>query len=101
MQKYNLHVINGYSSTDNAQYDSNFTYFKGTKRSQNDICISNDVSNVKSFQISEKLIYSVDCSVNFRLNIEIRPPLTIVKECAKHTLSYDHLDVNKPLVMII
>ena len=94
MQKYSLHLVNGYSSIDGEQYDSNFTYFKGTKRSQNDICISNDVNNVKSFQISDKSIFSDHCSVNFSLYIEIRPPLSIVKECTKHTLSYDHLDVN-------
>ena len=74
--------------------DSKCSYFKGPKKSQNDVCICNDVNDVKSFKISEKSIYSDHCPILLTIAVETSPSLTVIKECAKNTFNYDHLDIN-------
>ena len=68
----NLTIINGlrYSSR---RFDSNFTYFRGSLKSQNDWCIFNSVDNVNSFCILPKINISdhAPCAPTIKCNATV------------------------------
>ena len=96
IQKHNLHVING-STCDHLTCDSAFTYFKANKKSQIDLALCNTVGNIQSFTITEKNPSSDHCPVALSIEINIRPSMFLIRECARSSLNYDHNDITKRL----
>ena len=78
-------------------FDSNFTYYRGKLRSQNDIALSNRVKIMNSFKILPKTVYSDHCPVTLSCNVSINPSLDILYKCSKGCFNDDHYDVNKRL----
>ena len=54
------------------KFDSNFTFYRGTQRSQNDLAFSNDIRSITSFNIHQKMVESDHCpiSLDYRMNFE-------------------------------
>ena len=96
INKYNLTIVNG-CINDNFTCDSAFTYYKANKRSQIDFTVCNTMDYLRKFQIIEKSTVSDHCPVVFSFDVNIRPSLSIVRECCRYSLSDDHLDINKRL----
>ena len=92
-----FHILNGLQCFP-LKADSDFTFYRGKSRSQNDVVLSNCIEYIKSFNILEKRIYSdhKPCSVEIRKNS--KTSLDIVKRCSENTFSYNHYDINRRLV---
>ena len=91
-----LVMLNGLVS-DQMVYDSNFTFYRGTLKSQVDIAFTNNLESVTSFKILDKTIYSDHCPVTLSCHFKHCFDLDLVNECAKGIFSYDNHDVNKRL----
>ena len=96
MKNYSLMTVNGYKN-ENVNCDSKFTYYKGSNRSQNDLCICNNIQDVIEFKILDKVIYSDHCPVSLSIDVENKPSLSLISECAKDNFKYNHLDINRQL----
>ena len=90
---YIYDIINGL----NAKYDSEFTCFGGKKRSQNDICITNDPSLIKRFEIMDRLLISDHSPCIAMLNIIPSTPLYFLENCSKSFLNDDQYDISNRL----
>ena len=79
------HIVNGLY-TDKINCESNFSYFRGGLRSQNDVCITNDINLIASFSFGEKLIYSDHKPIqgNSVANLDI------FNRCALYSFKDDH-----------
>lgn len=64
-----LTLINGLIHMSN-NYDSDFTYFRGSLKSQNDWCITNQIDNLKSFNILPKLKVSDHCPCAISIDLK-------------------------------
>ena len=89
-----LLIMNGYT-LDSKQFSSDFTFYRGKSRSQNDLVLSNAPDMIKSFTIKEKQIYSDHTPVSFVLSARPWCSIEFIQRCAKGVLSDDHLDINK------
>ena len=87
-------ILNGYNCNSKS-FDSNFTFFRGTSRSQNDLVVSNAVGIVDSLSILDKQIYSDHSPISIFISVEPRCSLNYILNCAQGTLSDDRWDVNK------
>ena len=67
------------------------------KRSQIDVAICNNINNVRDFDILEKSSISDHCPLVLSVDIDIRPSLTILRDCSRNFMSFDHIDINKHL----
>ena len=76
-------------------YESNFSYFRGGLRSQNDVCITNDINLIASFSFGEKLIYSDHKPVHITNQGNSVANLDIVNRCALYTRSLRHKQKNE------
>ena len=90
----NLCIMNGYNS-ETKKMDSNFTFFRGKSRSQNDLILSNTIDTVESLTILDKEIYSDHTPVSFCISVRPWCSLNFIQDCAKGFLSDDHWDINK------
>ena len=72
-----------------------YTYFRGDLRSQNDICLMNDITLVKSFSILNKNTSSDHKPLAIELSCKPNTSLGLVAQCARHTFNDDHNDINK------
>ena len=88
------HIVNGLY-TDKINCESNFSYFRGGLRSQNDVCITNDINLIASFSFGEKLIYSDHKSVHITIQGNSVANLDIVDRCALYSFKGDHYDINR------
>ena len=89
-----IFILNGYNCNSKS-FDSNFTFFRGTSRSQNDLVVSNAVGMVDSLLILDKQIYSDHSPISTSISIEPRCSSNYILSCAQGTLNDDHWDVNK------
>ena len=87
-------ILNGYNS-DSKSFDSNFTFFRGSSRSQNDLVMSNAIRIVDSFSIVDKKIYSDHSPISTSISVQPRCSLNFIQSCSQGTLSDDHWDVNR------
>ena len=98
LEEYNeMFIVNGIDHG-SAMYDSEFTFFRGKVQSQNDVCITNSLDEIKEFRILPKLIESDHCPCAISMKAKINPDLRIVDECARNFCRYDHYDVNKRIL---
>ena len=87
-KQHNFNIINGM----NAQCDSNFTFFRGKTRSQNDICLTNDNKIIKSFKILKRFLISDHSPCEIVLNLDQSIPLDFVENLSKDLLNDNHYD---------
>ena len=89
-------LLNGLQQRDK-NFDSNFTFYRGTAKSQNDLAFSNDIRSISSLQIWNKQIQSDHCPLSIDCTIKSMVPLELVHDCAYHTFNTDQYDINRRL----
>ena len=89
-------LLNGLISKDSI-FDSNFTFYRGRAKSQNDLAFSNESRSISSFKILEKHIQSDHCPICIDCTIDIEAPLEFIHDCAYHTFSNNQYDINRRL----
>ena len=92
----NMKVVNGAIVNDKV-YDSNFTYYSGNRKSQNDWCLTNDIGLISDFTILPKKIYSDHCPCLVQVRYRKWPPLGMIYDCSVGFKSHIHYDVNRKL----
>ena len=95
-QREDMILLNGLRYKDR-HFDSNYTFYRGQSKSQNDLAFSNDVSSILSFSIHQKLIQSDHCPIIINCQMRLSTPMEFVHDCAYHTFSNDQYDVNRRL----
>ena len=90
----NLTIINGliYGSR---RFDTGFTYFRGSLKSQNDWCLTNNVENVESFLILPKLTLSDHTPCAITITCKPSSSLGSIEKISDGMLSYNHFDKSK------
>ena len=78
-------------------FDTNYTYFRGLSKSQNDWCITNSIDSVVSFKIIPKLPVSDHTPCSLSINFTPMVSLEMLNRCAAGNLSYDSYDRSKIL----
>ena len=89
-----FHIVNGLKYHD-LKCDSAHTYFRGKLCSQNDVCLINDLTSVKSFSILQKNTFSDHSPLAIELSRKPTISLALIAQCARYTLKDDHNDINK------
>ena len=79
------------------KFDSDFTFFRGNKATQIDICITNNTINTDNLKILHKNPISDHTPVLVTFKTDLNPPLDLIDSCASKFLSYDHYDINRKL----
>ena len=79
------------------KFDSDFTFFRGNKTTQIDICITNYTINTDNLKILHKNPISDHTPVLVTFKIDLNPPLDLIDSCASKFLTYDHYDINRKL----
>ena len=87
-------IING-AIFNNRVFDTKYTFFRGEVQSQNDICITNWMNDVKTFKICSKLIESDHCPCRMAFSSKVSPDLRLVEECSRNFKTHDHYDINR------
>ncbi len=77
--------------------ESNFSYFRGNTRSQNDVCLTNNVDTIASFSFGQKLIYSDHKPMLLTIQGNCITNLDTVNQCAMYCFSDEHYDVNRKI----
>ena len=77
-------VLNGYSHP-LGTFDSKFTYYRGTLKSQNDVALSNKIDNITSFKIMAKTVHSDHCPVLITCNATQEIPLYNHEMCTRYS----------------
>ena len=91
-----MKVVNGAITSENG-YDSEFTFFSGNRKSQNDWCLTNNLNIITDFQILPKCIYSDHCPCQVGISYDIWPSLGTIFDCSVGHKSHIHYDVNRKL----
>ena len=95
-----MKVVNGAITGGNV-FDSEFTFFSGNRKSQNDWCLTSDLNSITDFRILPKCIYSDHCPCQVRISYDIWPALGTIYDCSIGHKSYTHYDVNRKLPIAI
>ena len=97
-QRDDMCIVNGARLPQKSlQFDSDFTFFRGKLKSQNDLALTNDIDTIKEFSIGKKLIFSDHCPINITLETALSTATEIVYDCARNSLSDEHYDINHRL----
>ena len=96
INKHDLMIING-CLYDRHTYESAFTFFRSTKKSQIDLAACNDINAVNKLTILQKSPVSDHCPIILSINAAVQPSLSIIRECSRGSFNYDHADINKRL----
>ena len=91
-----MRLVNGAIVGDKV-HDSDFTFFNGNRRSQNDWCITNNLDIISEFSILSKLRFSDHCPCLVKVKYDTVPPTRMMLDCAVGFQSYQHYDVNRKL----
>ena len=81
-QANDMLLVNGYVGYNGKKFDTDFTFYRGKVKSQNDLAFTNDIESIKSFNILQKLIQSDHCPISLNMEVELATPLEIVHDCA-------------------
>ena len=92
----NLTMLNGLLYH-GKQFDSNFTFHRGSLQSQNDWCMTNNVDNVKSFVILQKLDVSDHNPLAITLFYKPTMSIELLERCADGNFSYGSHDKSTQL----
>ena len=98
-----LVLVNGLTY-DGTSYDSEFTYFRGQLRSQNDWFITNAIGTVASFTILPKMVVSDHSPCGIVIRYKISPTcLLVLEKCASGNFDYtihDKSTILKPKIRL-
>ena len=72
-------------------FRTDFTFFRGESKSQNDIILVNDIRLINAFDIMKKLIISDHCPIQFPYFFEKKPAFELINNCI---FRYDHYNIN-------
>lgn len=86
-------IINGIVR-DNTSFDSNFTFFRGKLKSQIDLCITNNIDIINSFQILHKLPFSDHCPCILNIKMNLKPNMQFLIDSIEGLGNYSHVDIN-------
>ena len=81
-------IVNGLSYG-GLTFDSNFTFFRGKVKAQNDWCVTNSIPSVKSFTICPKMVVSDHCPLSTRLRFPLNLSLHFIESVSEGVLNYD------------
>ena len=87
-------LLNGLKC-ENKRFDTDFTFYRGNVRSQNDLTFSNKINSVNSLAILDKNIYSDHCPVVVSCTIVRNIPMEFIYECSRCVFNDDHYDINR------
>ena len=96
----NLALVNGACHKGRVM-DSKFSFYRGSKSSQNDLVLCNNLDSVYSFTIKKKSYLSDYCPCILTIGAKISLPLGIINNCACGFRNYDHYDVSKRIKKMI
>ena len=91
-----MKLINGASRGEKV-YDSQFTFFNGERKSQNDWCITNSFNIISDFSILPKLRFSDHCPCLVEVKYDTVPHTRMIMDCALGFRNDQHYDVNRKL----
>ena len=77
------------------RFDTNYTFYRGTSRTQIDLALTNCTQHLQSFAIMDKLPQSDHCPCILSFKANFRYPFHFLQNCAAGFLDYDYYDVNK------
>lgn len=89
-----LNIVNGVVYN-NRTFETKHTFYRGDVQSQNDICITNCMDDLKEMRILSKMTESDHCPCKVIITSKIEPDLRIVEECSRNFRRYDHYDINR------
>ena len=92
----NMVIINGLKES-SRNLHSDFTFFRGNLKSQNDWCITNSPKSVRSFSIIPKLNLSDHSPLSVNISSRKLISLTDIYDVSSGTFSYDMYDRSKLL----
>ena len=87
-------IVNGLKYKSKS-FDSNFTFFRGNVKSQNDWCVTNFIDGVVSFSIIPKSIISDHCPLSLKICIPKSVTLSFIDDVSAGTFTYDQYDRSK------
>ena len=87
-------IINGLKRN-GLSFDSNFTFFRGRVKAQNDWCVANSVQNVRSFTIKPKMVVSDHCPTSTELKLPRILSFDFLEFVSQQMFSYDMHDRGK------
>ena len=97
LMEYNdILLINGLR-TQNKYFDSKFTFYRSNRKSQIDVCLSNNANIINEFLILDKLYLSDHCPISLKFNVKISYPFQLLAGCTRGFLNYDHYDRSKDI----
>ena len=99
-QNKSFHLLNGLRSQE-LICDTDFTFFKGELRSQNDISLTNCVDMISEFKILNRNPVSDHKPIAVTLSRKPTTQLELVASCALDTLKHDHYDINKKVLQTV
>ena len=92
-QHQDMTIVNG-AKFHNKKFDTNFTFYRGNVKSQNDITLTNRIDKLNALTIEPKLIFSDHCPVTISYTTSLATPLEFIYNCAMNSLSNKHYDIN-------
>ena len=92
----NLFIVNGLI-TNTQNFDSDFTFIRGSHKSQVDWCITNNLDIIMDFKILPLTYVSDHKPLLLDLKIMLNPSLEILFESSYSFRSYVHYDINRRL----
>ena len=89
-----LSIVNGLQDRFRS-FDSNFKFYRGNVKSQNDWCITNAINNVVSFTIIPKLTVSDHCPLSLKMYVPKATSMQFLYDVSVGNYSNDHYDRSK------
>ena len=89
-----LAIVNGLIHASKI-FESDFTFFRGKLKSQNDWCVTNSIENIDSFLIIPKLSVSDHCPLSLKIRSPKTCPLVFINEVSRGIFSYELYDRSK------
>lgn len=83
------------------ELDTDFTFFRGKTKSQNDLTMTNDIHTIDELHIKPKMVFSDHCPIGITCNVELVTPMEFIYDCARNSFSDEHYDINYRLVKAI
>ena len=78
-------------------FDSNFTFYRGRVKSQNDWCASNSIKSIETFKILPKTLLSDHTPLVMKIRISNEPSFELLKDISAGTFSYESHDRSKKM----
>ena len=67
-------------SSEERKLDTDFTFFRGKMKSQNDLTITNNLLTIGELHIKPKMMFSDHCPISISCNVELVTPMEFIYE---------------------